>query len=65
MIERPKYACETMEDSDDVVKVAAHFGLEAGALAAAKDAQGSFSALGLGRIIATYVDALGESETSR
>jgi hypothetical protein len=64
MAERPEYVCETTEDSEDAAKVAAHFGLDAGALAAARDAQGSFSALGLGRIIAVYVAALGDQHPS-
>lgn len=57
-VERPEYEIRTMEDSDDVERVAAHYGLNAGALAAARDAQGSLSASGLGPVIAAYVDAL-------
>lgn len=59
MPERPEYVCEVPGDSEDAVKVAAHFGLDAPALATARDEQGAFSALGLGRVIAVYVDALG------
>lgn len=65
MAERSEYVCETPEDSDDIARVAVHFGLNAEALAAARDAQCSFSALGLGHVIAAYVDRLGEEHVSR
>jgi hypothetical protein len=60
-----EYVCRTPEDSDDVERVAAHYGLDPDALAAARAVQGSFSALGLAPILAAYTDALGGEAAAR